>query len=354
LDGVVTELRAGRSQVWVLRGEAGIGKTALLDYLAAQAADCHVVRTAGIESEMEFAYAGLHQFCLPLLRGLEGLPAPQRAALSVAFGLQSGAAPDRFMVGLAVLGLLSEAAEERPQVCLVDDAQWLDQVTAQTLGFVARRLMAERVAMVFGLRGGGDATVLAGLPEVALGGLAAGDARALLDSVLLGRVDEQVCDRIVAETRGNPLALIELPRGLTPAQLAGGFGLPDSIPLASGIERSFLQRLDTLAPEARLLLLTAAADPVGDVTLLWSAATRLGIGARAADEAQHAGLIEIGSQVRFRHPLVRSAVYRSASAGERRTGPPHAGRGHRRRVGARSTRLASRARRRRAGRDGGR
>ena len=319
LDRVVAELCAGRSQVWVLRGEAGIGKTALLDYLADQAAGCHVVRTAGIESEMEFAYAGLHQFCAPLLSGLEGLPAPQRAALGVAFGLQTGAAPGLFMVGLAVLGLLSEAAEERPQVCLVDDAQWLDRVSAQTLGFVARRLLAERVAIVFALREGADTKVLAGLPEVAVRGLPAGDARALLDVVIHGPVDERVRDRIVAETRGNPLALIELPRGLTPEQLAGGFGLPDSIPLASSIEQSFRQRLDALAPETRQLLLAAAADPVGDVTLLWSAATRLGIEMEATEDAESAGLIEIGPQVRFRHPLVRSAVYRSASARERHT-----------------------------------
>jgi DNA-binding CsgD family transcriptional regulator len=319
LDRVVTELRAGRGQVWVLRGEAGIGKTALLDYVAARAADCHVLRTAGIESEMELAYAALHQFCAPLLGGLERLPAPQRSALGVAFGLQSGAAPDRFMVGLGVLGLLSEAAEDHPQVCLVDDAQWLDRVSAQTLGFVARRLMAERVAIVFALREGTDAKVLAGLPEVAVRGLPAGDARALLDAVIQGPVDERVCDRIVAETRGNPLALIELPRGLTPEQLAGGFGLPDSIPLASSIEQSFLQRLDALAPRTRRLLLAAAAEPIGDVTLLWSAATRLGIGMEATEDAENTGLIKIGPQVRFRHPLVRSAVYRSASAGERRT-----------------------------------
>jgi AAA ATPase domain len=318
LDRLVADLCKGRSQVWVLRGEAGIGKTALLDYLADVASGCRVVRTAGIESEMELAYAGLHQFCGSMLGGLERLPAPQRDALGVAFGLQAGAAPDRFRVGLAVLGPVSEAAEEHPQVCVVDDAQWLHQASAQTLAFVARRLLAERVAMVCAVRDGVEAKALPGLPELTVRGLPDGDPRALLDAVIQGPVDERVSDRIVAETRGNPLALIELPRGLTPEQLAGGFGLPDSMPLASSIEQSFLQRLGALTPDTSQLLLAAAADPVGDVTLLWSAAARLGIGMEVTDEAKTAGLIKISSQVRFRHPLVRSAVYRSASASERR------------------------------------
>jgi hypothetical protein len=252
------------------------------------------------------------------LGALERLPGPQREALEVAFGLRGGEAPDRFMVGLAVLGLLSEAADEEPQVCLVDDAQWLDQVSAQTLAFVGRRLLAERVALVFAVRGGGDGGILAGLPELIVRGLPEADAQALLDAAMPGPVDEQVRDRIVAETRGNPLALIELPRGLTPEQLAGGFGLPDAVSLASGIEQSFLQRLRGLAPDTRRLLVVAAADPVGDVTLLWDAAARFGISTDTADAAEAAGLVEIGSRVRFRHPLVRSAVYRSASAEERR------------------------------------
>jgi predicted ATPase len=319
LDRLVADLHDGHSRVWVLRGEAGIGKTALLDYLAKAASGCRVMRTAGIESEMELAYAGLHQFCGSMLDGLGGLPAPQRDALGVAFGLQPGPAPDRFMVGLAVLGLLSDAAEQRPQVCLVDDAQWLDQVSGQTLAFVARRLLAERVAVVFAVRDGSGANALAGLPELTVRGLPDGDARALLDAVTQGPLDERVSERIVAETGGNPLALIELPRGLTPEQLAGGFGLPDSMPLASSIEQSFLARLAALAPDTRRLLLIAAADPVGDVTLLWRAAARLGIGMAAIDEAETAGLVEIGARVRFRHPLVRSAAYRSASESERRT-----------------------------------
>ncbi len=318
LNQMLLDVQSGRSRVLVIRGEAGIGKTALLDYLVGVVGDRRVVRAAGVESEMELAYAGLHQFCGRMLGALERLPGPQHEALEVAFGLRGGDAPDRFMVGLAVLGLLSDTADDEPQVCVVDDAQWLDQISAQTLAFVGRRLLAERVALVFAVRDGGDGGILAGLPELIVPGLPETDARELLDAAITGPVDEQVRDRIVAETRGNPLALIELPRGLTPEQLAGGFGLPESVPLASGIEQSFLQRLEGLAEDSRRLLLVAAVDPVGDVTLLWGAAARLGIGMDAADSAEAEGLVEIGSRVRFRHPLVRSAVYRSASAAERR------------------------------------
>jgi DNA-binding CsgD family transcriptional regulator len=319
LDRMMAELRAGRSQALVLRGEAGIGKTALLDYLAVEAAGCRLVRTAGIESEMELAYAGLHQFCGPMLGGFERLPAPQRDALGVAFGLQAGAPPDRFMVGLAVLGLLADAAEEHPHICLVDDAQWLDRASAEILAFVARRLLAERVALVFAVRDGVDANLLPRLPELTVSGLPDGAARAFLGALTHGPLDEHVIDRIVAETRGNPLALIELTRGMSPEQLAGGFGLPDSMPLASGIEQRYLQRYHALSPDTRRLILAAAADPVGDVTLLWRVAACLGIGMEAASEAEDDGLIEIGPPVRFCHPLARSAVYRSAPAGERRT-----------------------------------
>jgi DNA-binding CsgD family transcriptional regulator len=318
LEELVADVREGRSRAWVLRGEAGIGKTALLDYLSGVASACQVVRIAGIESEMELAYAGLHQLCTSMLGGMDQLAIPHRDALQAAFGLQAGPAPDRFMVGLAILGLLSQAAEEQPQLCLIDDAQWLDKVSAQTLTFVARRLLAERVGLVFALRGSSDARILSGLPEFTVGALRDGDARALLDAELRTPLDERVAERIVAETRGNPLALIELPRGMTPEQLAGGFGLPDSVPLASGIERSFAKRLAALTPRARKFLLAAAADPVGDVTLLKSAADHLGLGIEVADEAESAGLIEVRSRVRFRHPLVRSAVYQAASASDRR------------------------------------
>ena len=313
--------RAGRSQVLVLRGEPGIGKSALVEYVAVSAAGCQVLRVTGVESEMELAFAGLHQLCLPMMGYLDRLPGPQRDALAVAFGLRAGNVPDRFLVGLAMLSLLAEVAEEQPLVCVVDDAQWLDRVSAQTLAFVARRLLAERVVVVFAVRvsmvGQGDDRLL-GLRELVIRGLRDRDAGALLDSVVPGRLDGRVRDRIVAETRGNPLALLELTRGLTAAELAGGFGRPDARPLASQIEQSFLRRIGSLPAAAQRLLLAAAAEPVGDLALLRRAAERLGIGADAGAAAEAAGLIELGARVRFRHPLVRSAAYRAAEPAERR------------------------------------
>ncbi|MEU7854338.1 AAA family ATPase [Nonomuraea sp. NPDC049141] len=320
LDRLVASAKAGQSQVLVLRGEAGVGKSALVEYLVGSAKGYQILRAAGVESEMELAFAGLHQLCGPKMGQLDRLPGPQRDALAIAFGLSAGSAPDRFLVGLAVLSLLAEAAEEQPLLCVVDDAQWLDRVSAQTLAFVARRLLAERVAVVFAARasplGQGDDQLL-GLPELVIRGLRDDDARALLDSVVPGRLDERVRDRIVAETRGNPLALLELPRGLTAAELAGGFGRPDARPLASQIEQSFLRRIGSLPGATQRLLLAAAAEPVGDVSLLRRVAERLDIGADAAAVAQAAGLIEFGTPVRFRHPLVRSAAYRAADPGER-------------------------------------
>ena len=318
LDRVLAGVRAGQSRVLVLRGEAGVGKTALLEYLSERATGCRVARAAGVESEMELAFAGLHQLSSPFLERLERLPGPQRDALGTAFGLSTGAPPDRFLVGLAVLTLLAGLAEEEPLVCLVDDAQWLDHASAQTLAFVARRLFADRVGVVFAVREPGGEDELDGLPELMVAGLGEDDARALLDSVLKGPVDQRVSDRIVAETRGNPLALLELPGAMTPAELAGGFGLPDTMPMAGRIELGFLRRLQPLPDQTRRLLLAAAAEPVGDVTLLWRAAERLGIAADAAGPAEAAGLIEIGARVRFRHPLVRSAVYREATPEDRR------------------------------------
>jgi DNA-binding CsgD family transcriptional regulator len=319
LGRLVANVRAGRSQVLVLRGEAGVGKSALVDYLVGSAAGCRIARAAGVESEMELPFAGLHQLCAPMMGHLDRLPVPQRDALSVAFGLNTGSAPDRFLVGLAVLSLLAEVAEDQPLVCVVDDAQWLDRVSAQTLAFVARRLLAERVALVFAVREPvlGPSDSLVGLPELAVNGLRDGDARALLESAVHGRLDERVRDRIVAETRGNPLALLELPRGLTAAELAGGFGRPDARPLASQIEQSFLRRIEGLPNATQRLLLVAAAEPVGDVSLLRRVAERLAIEPDAAAAAAVAGLIEIGVRVRFRHPLVRSAAYRAADAKDR-------------------------------------
>jgi DNA-binding CsgD family transcriptional regulator len=298
--------------VLVLRGEAGVGKTALLEYVAEQASECRIARVAGVESEMELAFAGLHQLCAPMLDGLEALPSPQQDALRIAFGMQGGAAPDRFLVALATLSLLAGAAEAEPLVCIVDDVQWLDLASAQTLAFVARRLLAERIAVVFAVREPTAVNELSGLPELVVGGLGDGDARSLLASAIPGRLDERVRDQIVAETRGNPLALLELTRGLTPAELAGGFGLPDARPLASRVEETFVQRVRTLPPETQRLLLVAAAEPVGDVSLLWRAAESLGIRGDAGKPAEEAALIDLGIRVRFRHPLVRSAAYRAA------------------------------------------
>jgi DNA-binding CsgD family transcriptional regulator len=318
LDRLLADVRAGQSRALVLRGEAGIGKTALLDYLQEQASGFRVVRAAGVESEMELAFAGLHQLCAPMPGNRDDLPGPQHEALGTVFGLSRGEPPGLLLVGLAVLGLLSEAAEEQPLLCLVDDAQWLDQASAQALAFVARRLLAEPVALVFAVREPGGGKPWEGLPLLTVEGLRDSDARALLDSVTLGRLDERVRDRIVAETRGNPLALLELPRGLSAAELAGGFGLPDALPLTSRIERSFRRRLQRLPAATRRLMLAAAAEPTGDVTLLWRVAERLGVGAGAAAPAKTAGLMELGTRVRFRHPLLRAAVYQAAALPDRR------------------------------------
>jgi DNA-binding CsgD family transcriptional regulator len=315
LDQLIGTVRSGGSTALVLHGEPGVGKTALLEYLAVQALGCRVLRGGGVQSEMELAYAGLHQLCGPLLDGLAGLPEPQRDALGTAFGISAGPAPDRFLVGLAVLSLLSDVAERQPLICLVDDQQWLDRASAQVLAFVARRLGAESVGLVFATRVVGDD--LSGLPGLAVGGLRRADARALLDAVLTGPIDERVRDQIVAETGGNPLALLELPGGLTPADVAGGFGLPGALPLSGSIEERFGRRAAALPEPARLVLLAAAADPSGDPALVHRAITGLGIDAAAVAEATEVGLVEFGTRVRFRHPLARSGVYRSAAVPER-------------------------------------
>ena len=318
LDRLAQAVQIGQSRALVVRGDPGVGKTVLLDYLAgrAAAAGCRVARALGVQSEMELAFAGLHQLCAPLLNRAERLPVPQRDALRTAFGLAPGPPPDRFFVGLAVLSLLSGAAGDRPLICLIDDEQWLDQTSAQALGFVARRLAADPVGLVFAAREPG--AELAGLPELIVDGLQAEDARALLDSALAGPLDARVRDLIVAETRGNPLALLELPRGLTPAQLAGGFGLPGAVPLTSRIEDSFLRQLDALPTATRRLLLLAAADPSGDPSLVRRASGQLHLPVQAGEPAVEAGLVEFGARVQFRHPLVRSVVYRSASYQDRR------------------------------------
>ena len=316
LDRMLGDLRSGRGGALVVRGEAGVGKSALLEYVAGAAAGMRVVRAVGVESEMELAFASLHLLCAPLLGRLEDLPGPQRDALGVAFGLRAGGAPDRFLVALAVLTLLSEAAEDRPLLCVVDDAQWLERASAQVLAFAARRLLAEPVGLVFAAREPGEE--FGGLAELEVRGLPDRDARTLLGSVVRFGLDEQVRDRIVAETNGNPLALLELPRGLSPAQLAGGFGLAGAQPVLARIEEGFRRRIEALPADTRSLLLIAAAEPAGDPVLVWRAAGRLGIAASAAEAAQADGLLQGGARVRFRHPLVRSAVYSSASLPDRR------------------------------------
>jgi DNA-binding CsgD family transcriptional regulator len=316
LDRLLDTARDRHVAVLVVYGDPGVGKTALLEYAVEAGQDFRVVRTAGVEGEMELDYAALQRLCSPILEFIERLPDPQRDALGVAFGLSAGRAPSPFLVGLAVLGLLSEAAEQQPLLCVVDDSQWLDSATARALAFAARRLLAERIALAFATRDVGSG--LARFPELRVKPLGRRDARALLDSVLAARLDESVLERIIAETGGNPLALLELPRGLTPAQLAGGFGLATALPLSAGIEQSFTRRLARLPRDARLLLLLAAAEPVGDPALLWRAAQQLGIPETAARAVESEGLLVLDGAVVFRHPLVRSAVYGAAEPSERR------------------------------------
>ncbi|MFJ3671139.1 AAA family ATPase [Streptomyces sp. NPDC090106] len=319
LDDLVAQARDGHSGVVVVRGEAGIGKTALLSRLIGQATGFHVLRAAGVQSEMELSYAGLHQLCAPLLHRLDDLPGPQRDALRTAFGMRAADTPDRFLVGLATLSLLAGAAGDQPLLCVVDDAQWLDRVSSQTLEFVARRLLAESVLLVLAVRESGPREILAGLPELLVHGLDEQDSQRLLDSVVTGPLDPRVRDRIVAETRGNPLALLELPRGLTAVEMAGGFDGPTARPLAGRIETGYLRRIHALPADAQRLLLVAALEPVGDVSLLRRAAARLGIPVDSAvTHAEASGLLTLGTWVRFRHPLVRSAAHRSAGFEERR------------------------------------
>ena len=319
LDRLVADVRAGQSRVLVLRGEPGTGKTALLDYLAQRVPGCRVARVTGVEPEMEMAFAGLHQLCAPFLGRLGHLPEPQRDALRTAFSMQGGNVPDRFAVGMATLSLLSDLARERPLVCVVDDAQWLDQASAQALAFVARHLACAPAAVIFAVRQPADGQGLGGLPEVQLGGLADADARALLDSVLIGPLDERVRDRIIAEARGIPQTLLELTRGLRPWELAGGFGLPGAAPLPRRIEEDYRRRFALLPAATQLLLLIAAAEPAGDPVLVWRAAWHLGVQAEAAEPAATAGLVEFSGQVRFCHPQARAAIYRAAPPRQRRS-----------------------------------
>jgi DNA-binding CsgD family transcriptional regulator len=318
LDRLLAEARAGQSAILVMRGEAGIGKTALLRYTARQASGFRVTQVAGVEAEMELPFSGVHQLCAPVLDHLDALPQLQQDALNVALGLAPGEVPDRFLVGLAVLGLMSAAADERPLLCVVEDAHWLDAASGLILGFVARRLQADPVAIVAAIREPNTRHDFDGLPELRLGGLAEEDARTLLMSAVPGRIDERVRDRIVAETRGNPLALLDLPRSMSAAELAGGFELLPATELPRQLEEQYHQRAAELPESTQRLLLLAAAEPLGDATLIWRAAQALEIDRSSLAPAEDAQLVEIGARVRFRHPLVRSAVYRAATASERR------------------------------------
>ena len=324
LDRLLADVLAGTSRVLVLSGDAGVGKSALLDYLSDRVASeagggsgWGVVSAVGVESEMELAYSGLHQLCVPLLDHLDELPVPQRDALATVFGRSSGPAPDRFLVGLAALTLLAQAAEHHPLACIIDDAQWLDPASVQIIAFVARRLLAERVALVCAARTGIEGGVLAGLPALPVGGLRDSDARPLLLDHVHGPLDAAIVDQIIAESHGNPLALLELPRTWAAAGLAGGYGLPGGQPVAGKIEGSYIQRLELLPPDTQLLVLTAAAEPLGDPALLRRAADALGIDMVALAPAADAGLVQVRGRVEFAHPLVRSAAYRAATAGDR-------------------------------------
>ncbi len=311
LNRVLEAAGEGDGGALVIHGEAGVGKTALLEYAVEAARAFRVLRTVGVEAEMELPFAALQQLCTPIFELNQHLPPPQRDALAVAFGLSAGQPPNPFLVGLAVLGLMSEAAEERPLLCAVDDAQWLDRASARALVFVARRLLAEKISLLFAARDPGD--VFAGLPDARVDGLNARDARTLLESVLPARLDDRILERLIVEARGNPLALLEMPRGLSPSQLAGGFGLPRALPLSSQIEENFARRLGKLPRDARRLLLLAAADPVGDPALIWRAARRLEIPESAAEIVQSEGLPQARSSTTYARRSASSASGRADS-----------------------------------------
>src|SRR5262249_636697 len=313
IGALLDAARNGQSAVLVISGEPGVGKTTLLDHAVESAAGLRVTRVAGVESEMELAFAALQQLLSPMLDLADRLPGPQRDALEVAFGLRPGPGPGRVLGGLAAGSVVWESAAGRRMLCVVDDVQWLDRASAQALGFVGRRLLAEPVALLFATRER-PGEELAGLAELAVGGMAASDARALLDSVSIGPLDPQLRERGIAETQGSPLALLELPRSMPLAQL-----YPDNRPLSGRIEQSFQRRLEALPSDTRELVLLAAAEPTGDPALLWRAAGLLGIGTHAPAAAAETGLMTIGDRVAFRHPLVRCAVYEAASPEARRT-----------------------------------
>lgn len=318
VEDLLNQARAGRSGVMVVRGDAGIGKTALLDYAVGAAHDFQVARASGVQSEMELPFAALHQLCGRFMGMAEALPSPQATTLRVAFGVDEGDSPRRFLIGLGVLSLLSAVAEKKPLLCVIDDAQWLDQASAQALSFVGRRLEADAVVLLFAMRDASPSHGLESLPVLTLAGLSDDDASVLLTSKIQGRLDDQVRNRIIAEAHGNPLALLELPAAFTEEALAGGFGLSGSVSLTARMEEIFLHRAAVLPIATQAVLQVAAADPTGDVDLLQRAVATLGGSLEEAKPAEVEGLIDIGSVVSFRHPLVRSAIYQAASVTDRR------------------------------------
>jgi DNA-binding CsgD family transcriptional regulator len=317
LADLLGSAREGHGGAVVLRGEAGIGKSALLEDLADKAQDFRICRAVGVESEMELAFAGLQQLCGPVIDRLADLPTRHRDALEKVFGLSTGSPPDRFLVGMAVLDLVATVAQGQPLMWLVDDAQWLDRSSIETLGFAGRRLPGERIVIVIAARDNSEHADLAELPQIRLEGLSTDDAGKLLDSVVTGPTDPPVRERIIAETRGNPLALLELPRAWTTAEVVEGLSVSARVPLTGHLERAFAKRLGELPPDTQTLLALAAAEPKGDLALLWAAAQQLGLDWSAAAPAEAAGLIEFGRRVYFRHPLVRSAAYRAAPVHKR-------------------------------------
>jgi DNA-binding CsgD family transcriptional regulator len=318
LERLLDDADHGRTRVLILRGEAGIGKSALLGHLSDRLEGWSVARAVGVESELELAYSGLHQVCGSMLDQLDRLPDPQRDALAIVFGLSAGPAPNPFLVGLATLTLLAEVAEQRPLACIVDDAQWLDQASEKILAFVARRLLAERIAIVCATRAGVGDDMFAGLPELLIDRLGDDDARTLLLDNVHGPLDEAVCEQVLLESRGNALAVLELARSSNHSDLAGGYGLPGSGPVAGKIEKSYERQLRVLSSETQLLVLAAAAEPLGDPALLHRAGQLFGIEMTQLAPAVDAGLITVGARVEFAHPLVRAAAYRTATADDRR------------------------------------
>jgi DNA-binding CsgD family transcriptional regulator len=320
IDHVLDAVRSGLSGTLVLRGGPGVGKTTLLRYAIDSAPDLRVSSIAGVESEISMEYGGLHQLLLPFLPLLDELPTPQRSALRVAFGQEPGPPPERFLVALATLTLLSRAAEQRPLLCLIDDAHWLDPESAQVLGFVARRLYADRVGLIAASNELVPSQPAEGLPTITVDGLADAEARDLLAAVAGRALNPQTVDRILAETGNNPLALVELGSAYTDDEISGHAALPQPLPLGERLREHCLRLVRSLTPEAQEFTLLAAADPEGERDQLWRAAAAAGIDPdAAAAETAWAGVLEFpGDSVRFRHPLLRSAMYHGASAADRR------------------------------------